>query len=339
MRKFLKITGKIFLGIISIIIVFVIVMFIITNNDYSLPKTVEYDQSLPHIEIDSVIFHSETFGSDTNEVVIIVHGGPGNDYRYLLPLKQLSKEYFVVFYDQRGSGLSPRVNVKEHSLENSLNDLANVIDYYAPDKKINIIGHSWGGMLASGYIAKHPDRVNKAVLAEPGMLTSEMAEKFMAQYHIKLNWSYIKTMFLTIFESFHIETLDNQERIDYIFPKMATLNEEGNPMRKYYCEENIENSSFPTWRSSGIASQEIMKKLLNEKGNIEIDLVSGLGNFSNKVLFIVGECNQIVGEKFQREQMKYFPKSEMKIIKDAGHTMFGEKTAESIELMEQFFKE
>ena len=108
------------LGLLILLFVFSISMYFITSGDYSVAKTIEDDKTIPHIEIGNVVFHAETFGNDSNETVIIIHGGPGNDYRYLLPLKALSEDYFVVFYDQRGTGLSPRIDEEEQSLENSL---------------------------------------------------------------------------------------------------------------------------------------------------------------------------------------------------------------------------
>jgi pimeloyl-ACP methyl ester carboxylesterase len=41
----------------------------------------------------------------------------GADYRYLLPLKALADDYRVVFYDQRGTGLSPRVPADSITLD------------------------------------------------------------------------------------------------------------------------------------------------------------------------------------------------------------------------------
>jgi proline iminopeptidase len=339
MTKILKFTGKILLGLLIIIILFSASIYVITKGDYSVPKTVENDKSIPHIKIDNTIFHSETFGSNMNEVVIVIHGGPGNDYKYLLPLKPLSEIYFVVFYDQRGTGLSPRVKAEEHSLKNSLKDLSNIIDYYAPNKKVNIIGHSWGAMLASGYMALNPDRVNKAVLAEPGMLTSEKAKEYMQKFKIEFSWNAIKAMTTIVFESLHIKNTDKQARTDYIFGKIATLNIKGNPMRKYFCDESVDKGYLPYWRLSGVASQEIMKKGMDKDGNIKIDLVSGLENYTNKVLFLVGECNQIIGKEFQRGHMKYFPNAEMIVIENAGHTMFGEKPDESLKIIKQYFEE
>ena len=339
MKKILKLTGKILLGILVGLIVFIISLYFITSGDYSVPETVAEDNTIPHIKINNVVFHSETFGNDTNETVIVIHGGPGNDYRYLLPLKKLSKNYFVVFYDQRGSGLSPRVDKEEHSLENSLKDLESIIEYYSPVKKVNIIGHSWGAMLASGYIAQNPERVKKAVLAEPGMLTSKKAAEYMQKFKVDLNWNVIKAITRTVFESLHIKNADKQARIDYIFGKIGTINIEGNPMRKYFCDERIDNAYMPFWRFSGVASQAIIKKGMDKNGNIQIDLVSGLENYTNKVLFITGACNKIIGKEYQEDHMKHFNNAEMIVIKGAGHTMFGEKTEESLDIINKYFEE
>lgn len=339
LNKILKIIGKVLLGLLAILLIFSISMYFITSGDYSVPKTVADDKTIPHIEIDNVVFHSETFGNNTNETVIVIHGGPGNDYRYLLPLKELSENYFVVFYDQRGTGLSPRVDEKEQSLENSLKDLADIIDYYSPDKKVNIIGHSWGAMLASGYIARNPKRVRKAVLAEPGMLTSKKGKEYLQKFKIEFNWNVIKSMTLIAFESLHIRNADKQARIDYIFSKIGTIDVDGNPMRKYFCEESVNNGYIPFWRLSGVASQSIMKKGMDDNGNIQIDLVTGLENYSNKVLFMVGECNKVIGEEFQKDHIKHFNNAEMVVIKGAGHTMLGEKTEESLSIIRKYFEE
>jgi proline iminopeptidase len=339
MKKVLKIVGVIVFGLLLILIIFSVSMFFITKGDHGVPLTVEQDSSIPHIKIGKNVFHSETFGNNSNEVVIVIHGGPGNDYRALLPLKPLSDKYFVVFYDQRGTGLSPRVDPKELSLESSLQDLSDIIDFYAPGRKVNIIGHSWGGMLASGYIAQHPERVHRAVLAEPGMLTSEQAGEFMEEFKIDLSWDLTKILTRTLFESFHIKTGGKQSRADYIFGKIAELNIEGNPMRKYFCDENNDTGYFPFWRMSGIASQAIMRKGQDEEGNLQIDLVSGLDRYPGKVLFIVGECNQIIGEEYQKEHMKYFTNAEMVVIKNAGHTMLGEKPEECLRIINKYFDE
>lgn len=339
MKRFLIIVLKVLAGILGVVLLFSLTMYIATNGNYSVPETVAQDPSIPHIEINNVVFHAETYGDKGNKVVIVIHGGPGNDFRYLLPLKALADNYFVVFYDQRGTGLSPRVDASEQSLENSLKDLASIADYYSPNEKVNIIGHSWGGMLASGYIAKHPERVDKAVLAEPGMLTTEQAQEFNKKFQLELSWPVVKGLTRIAFESLHVEPIDDQARIDYLFGSVVSLNIEGNPMRKYFCNEDISTGYIPFWRFSAIASQAIQNKAIDENGEFHIDLVSGVENFKNKVLFMAGECNQIIGEDYQKEHMKYFPNAEMVVIPGAGHSMLGEKPEESIRIIRSYFEE
>ena len=340
MKKLLKISGKILLGLLALLLVLFIALYLITTGDYKVAETAEQDPSIPHITVDDAVFHSAAFGNDTNEVVVVIHGGPGNDYRYLLPLKQLADDYYVVFYDQRGTGLSPRVSSDELSLESSLDDLNNIINYYSPDNKVNIIGHSWGGMLASGYLGLYPEKVNKIVLAEPGMLTTEKAKEFTDEFKLDLNFNIFILLVKTWFFSLHVKGPDDQARTDFFFINFIMNDKiKDHPMARYFCKQDLSNASMEYWRFGGIASRVIHRKGLDENGNLQIDLIKGVENFQGKVLFLAGECNTLIGPEYQEDQMKYFNNAEMVIIKDAGHTMFGEKPEESINAVRNYFNE
>src|SRR5262245_44675256 len=73
------------------------------------PGTVHQDPTLPRIQINGTLLHAESFGDPAGPTVLVLHGGPGSDYRSLLHLKALADDgYKVVFWDQRGAGLSQR---------------------------------------------------------------------------------------------------------------------------------------------------------------------------------------------------------------------------------------
>jgi proline iminopeptidase len=109
---------------------------------------------------DGTLLYYRTLGS--GEPVLILHGGPGLDHTYLIePLrKTIGSGKKLVFFDQRGTGFS------EGSLDQLrpgflteaklLQDIEALRIQLNLGEKIQILGHSWGGLYAMLY-ASHPD--------------------------------------------------------------------------------------------------------------------------------------------------------------------------------------
>jgi len=153
-------------GVGGIVVLLLAVLSVVLSSctSYTVMETVEHNPGLPSFVLDDVVLHGETSGKPESPVVIVVHGGAGWDYRGLLPIKALSDEYFIVFYDQRGTGLSPRVDDEELNFELYLADLDALVERYSGGRPVNLIGHSFGGMLVSSYVGRHPDKVAGVVL-------------------------------------------------------------------------------------------------------------------------------------------------------------------------------
>src|SRR5262245_60229513 len=87
------------------------------------PRTAAEDLSLPAIELNGSRFHAQAFGNPANPVIVFLHGGPGGDYRSLLKLGErfngysLADDYYLVFWDQRGAGLSKRESKESISID------------------------------------------------------------------------------------------------------------------------------------------------------------------------------------------------------------------------------
>ncbi len=106
-------------------------------------------------------------------LLIVLHGGPGSDYRYLLKCREFANQGFrVVFYDQRGSGLSQRFPKSSYSMQALYDELGGIIDHYrvSPSQKVFLLGQSWGAMLATAYVNDHPSAISGLILCEPGGL-------------------------------------------------------------------------------------------------------------------------------------------------------------------------
>ena len=337
--KILKRIGKVLLSIILILVVLFTSFYLLAWGDYEVAKTVEQDPSIPHIVLNDVVFHAETFGSDTNRVVIVLHGGPGNDYRYLLDLKALADNYFVVFYDQRGTGLSPRVPAEELNVGNMVDDLHNIVEYYGKGKQVNIIGHSWGGMLASAYVAKYPETIDKLVLAEPGPLTPEKAKIFGEASQPDITWELLVHLGRTYFQSLHVKEIDGQSTSDFFYQTFITNTKVSNhPLAGYFCNQDMSNVAFDYWRFNWQTSYEIMMKGMQGDFS-KMNFGEGVDKFENKVLFLGGACDILIGPDFQQDQMKLFKEAEMVVIENTGHFMIGEKPVESLLAIRSYFSE
>jgi proline iminopeptidase len=336
--KVLKTIGKILFGLVIVLAVIFGAGYLLTFGDYQVPQTVAQDSSLPHITIDGATYHAETFGDPANPVVIAIHGGPGGDYRSILSLQALADEYYVVFYDQRGTGLSPRVDSENLTLEGSIADLNSIVDAYSNGGKVNLVGHSWGAMLASAYLGKYPDKVDHAVLAEPGFLTSEFAAKWAEQVQLKFSPGVLYHLLKTKFEALHVKGPDDQAADDYFSHQINLYQGSDHPQIGYYCSGDfpIEETS---WRNGALAAGTIQQGAMDADGNFDVNLVAGIENFNHKVLFMSGECQQVIGPDWQREQMKLFPNAELVVISDSGHEMFFENPEASIAAVRDYLGE
>jgi len=140
----IKILSAIVAGLTVALIGTALALFFTTSGQYPVLATVLDDASLPQIEINGVRLHAETYGDPSNPVIIVLHGGPGGDYRSQLGAKSLADTNFVVFYDQRGAGLSERVPAEELTVRAYMAELDAVIEKYSPDRPVTLLGHSWG---------------------------------------------------------------------------------------------------------------------------------------------------------------------------------------------------
>nr|NQU91412.1 alpha/beta hydrolase [Bacteroidota bacterium] len=342
MKKVLRITGKALLILLIAVALFFGVMYLVTMGDYQVAQTVQHDPSIPHLEINGTTLHVETFGSDTSRPVVVVHGGPGYDFRYLLSLKELAEDYFVIFYDQRGSGLSERIPAEELNLENSISDLDAIINHFAPNKKVNIIGHSWGAMLSSAYLGRYPGKVNKIVLAEPGILVPEMASMFQertnglaAEFSFPLVWHIVKSWF----ESLHVEKIDAGAKNDYFLARLIfDYKGENHPLRGYYCGGRLPEE-IPIWRWGALAAFTIPNDNFDDDGNFTANLTTGVQDFSGKVLFLTGACDTYLSKDFQEMNMRYFNNAHMVLVENSGHYMFSDNPNACNRIVSDFFCE
>ena len=222
-------------------------------------KTVVEDPNLPSISVNGTPLHAESYGNPDSSLVIFLHGGPGADYQNGLNAKQLADDgYYVVFYDQRGTGLSKRHDKSTYSIQLYLDDLSAVIEYYrtSPAQKIFLFGHSWGAMLTAAYINTYPNRIAGAIFAEAGGFNKQLLDEY-GEVSRKLNLFSEITNDVMYYDQFITGRENEHEILDYKLGIASSFSyAEGN-------DEGIEGPS-PFWRNGATVLQAFMDISENE---------------------------------------------------------------------------
>ena len=276
------------------------------------PLTVEHDPSLPAIPANGTLLHAEAFGHPDSALLVVIHGGPGADYRYLLNGKAFADAGFrVVFYDQRGAGLSKRHRKDTYSIQIMLDDLGAVITHYktAPYQKVFLLGHSWGGMLATAYINDHPTAIAGAILGEPGGFTyAHMAEYLSrSQSYGPFSEALNDAVY---FDQFLTGKADAHEMLDYKFGLWASA-EDGR-------DSPVGNEGpLPTWRAGAVVFDALFT-LARADG---FDWTTHLHQYETKVLFVYSQNNRAYGEAHAQKVSAAYPNVQLFRTDDAGHDM------------------
>ena len=106
----------------------------------------------------------KTFGDTSSIPIIYLHGGPGyncSTFEVTTAQKLADEGYYVVVYDRRGEGRSGEI--AEYTFEQTHSDLVEIMDSLNLNSA-NLIGHSFGGMVAITFAEKHKSRIQSVVL-------------------------------------------------------------------------------------------------------------------------------------------------------------------------------
>ena len=103
--------------------------------------------------------------------VLIINGGPGMNSEGFGPLaeKIAGMGCKAIIYDQRGTGKSIGgvVNTQTITMDSMVSDIETLRVRLKIDQWV-VMGHSFGGLLATHYFARHPERVEKLIFSSSG---------------------------------------------------------------------------------------------------------------------------------------------------------------------------
>ncbi|KAF8815260.1 proline-specific peptidase [Phlegmacium glaucopus] len=117
--------------------------------------------------------------------LIALHGGPGASSDYLFVFANITSAHGipVILYDQLGSGRSTHLPEKMGdgsfwTVQLFLDELDNLLSHFKIQDDYDLLGHSWGGMLAANHAIRTPSGLNRlAIMSSPPSMPLWVAEQ------------------------------------------------------------------------------------------------------------------------------------------------------------------
>ncbi|HKC14018.1 MAG TPA: alpha/beta fold hydrolase [Vicinamibacteria bacterium] len=245
--------------------------------------------------------------------VIVLHGGPDFDHRYLLPeMDRLADSLRLIYYDQRGRGRSgDRVRPEDVTLESEMGDLDTVRRHFGLGS-VAILGHSWGTVLALEYAIRHPDRVSHLILMNPAPASNDDFMSYRKERREKSggDLDQLKAMASTVgYQEGDPDAVTAYYRIHF---KTALA-------RRDHFERVITSLRASFTREGILKAREIEKRLLNETWlSDSYDLHPKLERLSIPTLVIYGD-HDMIPAACAAHIARAIPKAHLVTLKDCGH--------------------
>ena len=299
------------------------------------PPTVNQDAALPSIsiEVNGILrkIHTRTYGNPSNPLLIILHGTYSDTKPYTDLAISLSDNYYVLLYDQRGCGLSERIEEGEFTLQSATEEINQIVDHYSAKDKVTLIGHSWGGAISTLYTATYSDKIEQLILLEPMPLTGINMQDV---YSTLVDINYFEPMWNELSQNGQALSPRNHEQLDF----KGRMILYGTATSAYHCD----GDNPPEWQVHRVGSfveYVRYKRLGNPKKGFNYDFRKNIHAFQDTVLILGGSCSSLGYTMQLQYTAPHFSKFKVREIENAGHRIHKDQFETVVNELKDFLNE
>ena len=267
--------------------------------------------------------HFEMFGSGS-DTVLVINGGPGMSslgFRGLA--KMLGEERVAIIYDQRATGKSVLSKVDENTvtMDKMVADIEAIREYLHLEEW-GVLGHSFGGIMASYYTSIHPDRVCGLILSSSGGVDMELFNNFNPRSKL---------------------TPLQRDSLNYWSSKMAqgdTSYTTRYNRGKYLAPAYLYDKSFVPVVAERMTqgNWDVNRLVFQDLRRMDYNCKDALKRYKYPVLIIQGE-DDVVPQSIAEKGHATFPQSKLVFLEKCGHYGWLERKDAYLKNIDEFWDE
>jgi proline iminopeptidase len=269
----------------------------------------------------------------TGDPLIIIPGGPGGAHLPYRSFDSLSKDNEIIYFDAFGRGKSDTAkDVKEYTLARDIEDIEGLRIALRFDK-LNVIGHSYGGVVAQGYALKYRSHVSHLILANTFhsfIMWQENDDN--SNHEIKTNYPEVWDSLMKMREAGAISSDKNHQdlygKVPYGF--LYAYNPDNFSGRRAKAYPNSFNSKL-YYQMVGKDGDFIVG---NDIGNF--DFRKDLKNLTVPVLIYGGRYDRVAVPYMMVKFKDYCPQAQFMMFERSGHNPQVEEPSKLFPVIETF---
>ena len=276
------------------------------------------------LAINGTNLYVKTIGK--GEPLLIIHGGPGLDHTYFLPqMEALAQNHELIFYDQRASGKSAAdFDSTQISMDIFIEDIESLRQGFRLDQ-LNILGHSFGGILAMKYAIKYPDKVKKLILSNSSGASARFVKEAQKELMARI----------TEEDKFEQDLIFNAQNFQQ---KRASAYQDLFRIffRKEFFNRELASELTLTFPENFAKNSQTLSYLSKDMG-ANYDFQEELKRITAPTLVIYGDY-EILAESAGKAIVNTIPDADFLLLKDCGHFPFIEQPSAYFSAITEFLK-
>ena len=286
------------------------------------------------VPIRNLQYHVQIWGEPSPDKVplVMVHGWMDVAASYQFVVDAFSHDHYVIAPDWRGYGKTSAGGADNFWYPDYMADLDFLLDHYASDRQVNLVGHSMGGNVVMLYSGVRPERIRRLINLEGFGMPATVPAQAPGRY---AKWmDELKTLHKGEL------ALRPYDRVSGVARRLMKTNprlteDKADWLARHWAAENIDG----TWSILGDAAHKITNANLYRVDEVQ-ELYKCL---SMPVLAVEASDNSLdmwwngaFTLAQYHERMQAVPKLEIGRIGDAGHMMHHDQPEVLAAMIERF---